>query len=145
MAALNWRRPARTMVAQWTRPLLPGYRPSHQGGCLYSERRRLRAWQAPGVVREEVAACEYWLPLRPGARPQTLRGGAVRRRDGRAGAKAHRQCYGPAELRRLSAAARAGGRQMTDRLRQIESLFQEALQRDPAERDAWLREAFLGG
>src|SRR5260370_12423890 len=30
---------------------------------------------------------------------------------------------------------------MMERWRQIESLFQEALQRDPAERDAWLREA----
>ena len=31
-----------------------------------------------------------------------------------------------------------------ERWRQIESLFQEALQRDPAERDAWLREACHG-
>ena len=31
-----------------------------------------------------------------------------------------------------------------ERWRQIESLFQEALQRDPAERDAWLREACRG-
>jgi hypothetical protein len=28
-----------------------------------------------------------------------------------------------------------------DRLRQIESIFREALQRDPAQRDAYLREA----
>src|SRR5260370_3410496 len=33
---------------------------------------------------------------------------------------------------------------MMERWRQIESLFQEALQRDPAERDAWLREACRG-
>jgi predicted Ser/Thr protein kinase len=33
---------------------------------------------------------------------------------------------------------------MMERWRQIESLFQEALQRDPAERDAWLREACHG-
>ena len=32
-----------------------------------------------------------------------------------------------------------------ERWRQIESLFQEALQRDPAERDAYVREACQGG
>jgi hypothetical protein len=31
-----------------------------------------------------------------------------------------------------------------ERWQQIESLFQEALERDPAERDAWLREACQG-
>ena len=31
-----------------------------------------------------------------------------------------------------------------ERWRQVESLFQEVLQRDPAERDAWLREACHG-
>ena len=31
-----------------------------------------------------------------------------------------------------------------DRWHQIDLLFQEALQRDPAERDAWLREACHG-
>src|SRR5260370_31136140 len=31
-----------------------------------------------------------------------------------------------------------------ERWQQVESLFQEALQRDPAERDAWLREACHG-
>jgi hypothetical protein len=31
---------------------------------------------------------------------------------------------------------------MMERWRQIESLFQEALQYDPAERHAWLREAY---
>ena len=31
-----------------------------------------------------------------------------------------------------------------ERWQQIESLFQEALERDPAERNAWLREACLG-
>ncbi len=36
----------------------------------------------------------------------------------------------------------AGG--MMERWRQVESLFQEALLRDPAERDAWLREACHG-
>jgi hypothetical protein len=33
---------------------------------------------------------------------------------------------------------------MMERWQQIESLFQEALQRDPAERDAYLREACNG-
>jgi hypothetical protein len=33
---------------------------------------------------------------------------------------------------------------MMERWQQIESLFQEALQRSPAERDAWLREACRG-
>ena len=31
-----------------------------------------------------------------------------------------------------------------DRWQQVDSLFQEALQHDPAERDAWLREACSG-
>jgi len=31
-----------------------------------------------------------------------------------------------------------------ERWQQIESLFQEALERDPAERNAWLREACQG-
>src|SRR6516164_2127528 len=53
----------------------------------------------------------------------------------------------PVELLRPTAAARAAGRAVgpsMERWQQIESLFQEALERDPAERNAWLREACQG-
>src|ERR1700740_1028714 len=39
---------------------------------------------------------------------------------------------------------RTGRRNVMERWQQIESLFQEALQRDPAERDAYVREACCG-
>jgi hypothetical protein len=44
--------------------------------------------------------------------------------------------------RRVSAGGKLGP--CMERWQQIESLFQEALERDPAERNAWLREACQG-